>query len=79
MDAFKILASNDTDNVLTDWVIAPAVAAIRFTVLRDPMEPATLLTKLVVTELTKRLLMEALLAEMPFTRRLLICKAPPEL
>jgi hypothetical protein len=33
----------------------------------------------VVTELTKRLLMEALLAEMPFTRRLLICKAPPEL
>ncbi len=43
------------------------------------MEPATLLTKFVARELTRRLLMEALLAEMPFTRRLLICKAPAEL
>jgi hypothetical protein len=74
-----MLAVRETESVLTDWVIALAVAVTRFTVLRDPMEPATLLTKFVVTELTKRLLMEALLAEMPFTRRLLICKAPPEL
>lgn len=74
-----IFAARETLRVLTDCVITPAVAVTSETVLRLPMEPATLLTKLVLTELISILLIDALLADIPFAKRLLICSAPAEL